>query len=250
MTRPKEAASSMAAKLRKLGAEVLELPAIQTTAKKENTALFTAFSHLQTYDWIAFTSPKGVKVFFEEMQKAKVDARKLGNAKFAVVGTGTQKALQERGFFADVMPKLFDGVTLGKMLCEKCSGTEKILLPRAEIGSQEIIEELKKKAGITIDDIGIYETLYEKSEIIDEKKEFEAGSIDCAVFTSASTVKGFVEAVPELDYSKVKAACIGKQTKAAADKYSMETYMSKEASIDSLLELVIELKKNSEKKEL
>ena len=56
--------------------------------------------------------------------------------------------------------------------------------------------------------------------------------------------------MPELDYSKVKAACIGKQTKAAADKYSMKTYMSKEASIDSLLELVIELKKNSEKKEL
>ena len=250
VTRPKEAASSMAAKLRKLGAEVLELPAIQTTAKKENTALFTAFSHLQTYDWIAFTSPKGVKVFFEEMQKAKVDARKLGNVKFAVVGTGTQRALQERGFFADVMPKLFDGASLGKMLCEKCSGTEKILLPRAEIGSQEIIEELKKKAGITIDDIGIYETLYEKSEITDEKKEFEAGSINCAVFTSASTVKGFVKAVPALDYSKVKAACIGKQTKAAADKYSMETYMSKEASIDSLLELVIELKKNSEKKEL
>ena len=141
------------------------------------------------------------------------------------------------------MPELFDGASLGKMLCEKCSGTEKILLPRAEIGSQEIIEELKKKAGIVIDDIGIYETLYEKSEIIDEKKEFEAGSIDCAVFTSASTVKGFVEAVPELDYSRVKAACIGKQTKAAADKYSMETYMSKEASIDRLLELVIELKR-------
>ena len=108
-----------------------------------------------------------------------------------------------------------------------------------------------KERGIVIDDIGIsFRVFYEKSEIIDEKKEFEAGSIDCAVFTSASTVKGFVEAVPELDYSRVKAACIGKQTKAAADKYSMETYMSKEASIDSLLELVIELKKNSEKKEL
>lgn len=250
VTRPKETASSMAVKLRKLGAEVLELPAIKTVAIKNNTALLEAFQQLQQYDWIVFTSPKGVKVFFEEMKEAKIDIRKLGKAKFAVVGTGTKKALYERGFFADAMPEVFDGVSLGKMLCEQCVGTEKILLPRAKAGSQEIIRELEKKQGISIDDIGIYETLYENSDIIDEKQEFELEHIDCAVFTSASTVKGFVEAVPELDYSKVKAACIGKQTKAEADKYLMETYVSKEASIDSLLELVIELKKNVKKKEL
>lgn len=138
---------------------------------------------------------------------------------------------------------------LGKC-CVKNAAEQKNITPQSRNRQSGNHRRIKEKAGIVIDDIGIYETLYEKSEIIDEKKEFEAGSIDCAVFTSASTVKGFVEAVPELDYSRVKAACIGKQTKAAADKYSMETYMSKEASIDSLLELVIELKKNSEKKEL
>ena len=250
VTRPKESASSMAKKLRTLGAEVLELPAIKTQAIENNKALLTAFERLQSYHWIVFTSPKGVTVFFEEMKKAGKDARALANVKFAVVGTGTHKALKEKGFFADLMPDVFDGASLGKLLCEKCCGTEHILLPRAEIGNSEIIEELKKKPGISVEDMGIYHTFYEKSEIIDEKKEFEVGSIDCAVFTSASTVKGFVEAVEGLDYRKVKAACIGKQTKAAADSYHMKTYMSKEASIDSLLELVIELKEDSEKKEL
>ena len=75
-------------------------------------------------------------------------------------------------------------------------------------------------------------------EVIDQKAEFEAGEIACAVFTSASTVRGFAEAVPGLDYTKVKAACIGKQTKAAADRYGMETYMASKATMESLAELV------------
>ena len=66
--------------------------------------------------------------------------------------------------------------------------------------------------------------------LIDEKKEFETGSVDCVVFTSASTVKGFVEGTPGLDYTAVKAACIGKQTKAAADAYGMKTRMAEESN--------------------
>ena len=78
-----------------------------------------------------------------------------------------------------------------------------------------------------------------------EKKEFETGQMDCAVFTSASTVRGFVKATPGLDYTKVRAACIGKQTKAEADAVGMETYMAKKATIDSVLDLVIELKEKT-----
>ena len=52
------------------------------------------------------------------------------------------------------------------------------------------------------------------------------------VFTSASTVKGFVNSTGLSDYSGVTAACIGKQTKAAADSYGMKTYMAEKATID------------------
>ena len=37
------------------------------------------------------------------------------------------------------------------------------------------------------------------------------------------------------------AACIGKQTKAAADAMGMKTYMAKEATMEALTELVVEL---------
>ena len=82
---------------------------------------------------------------------------------------------------------------------------------------------------------------------VNEQKEFEHGTNDLAVFTSASTVKGFVESTKGLDYSRVRAACIGKQTRAAADSYGMQTYMSEKATIDSLIELVETLKRSEEK---
>ncbi len=85
--------------------------------------------------------------------------------------------------------------------------------PRAAIGNRELTEELSKVEHLEVEDIATYDTCYESQELIDERMEFEQGRIDYAVFTSASTVKGFARAVEGLDYSKVKAVCIGKQTK-------------------------------------
>lgn len=249
VTRPRELVSTMAEKLRVLGAEVLELPAIRTAPLKDQSKLYHAFEKLDTYQWVAFTSPTGVKVFFEEMKKTKTDVRKMCNVKIAAIGKGTQKALEERGLFPDLIPQVYDGETLGRELCQLCSGGEHILIPRAAMGNQEIIKALSEKSDIVIDDIPTYDTFYETQEVIDQKKAMEAGEISCAVFTSASTVRGFVQATPGLDYTKVRAACIGKQTKAAADEWGMETYMAEKATIDSVLDLVIELKEKTARKQ-
>lgn len=249
VTRPRELVSTMAEKLRVLGAEVLELPAIRTAPLKDQSKLYHAFEKLDTYQWVAFTSPTGVKVFFEEMKKTKTDVRKMCNVKIAAIGKGTQKALEERGLFPDLIPQVYDGQTLGRELCHLCASGEYILIPRAAMGNQEIIKALSEKSDIVIDDIPTYDTFYETQEVIDQKKAMEAGEISCAVFTSASTVRGFVQATPGLDYTKVRAACIGKQTKAAADEWGMETYMAEKATIDSVLDLVIELKEKTARKQ-
>ena len=65
--------------------------------------------------------------------------------------------------------------------------------------------------------------------------------------TSASTVKGFAESTRGADYTGLTAACIGKQTKAAADKLGMETYMAEKATIEHLIRLVEEIKHKKER---
>lgn len=80
--------------------------------------------------------------------------------------------------------------------------------------------------------------------LLTRRRNLRTGEISCAVFTSASTVKGFAEGTKGLDYSKVKAACIGKQTKAAAESFGMKAYMAEKATIDSLVKLVEDMKRS------
>ena len=244
VTRPKELVSRLSESLKVKGAEVLEIPAIKIEKIKENDTVKKAIKNIKEYDWIVFTSPSGVKIFFKELVEEKADIRILSNIKIAVIGEGTKRELNERGMFPDLMPEVYDGEALGRELAEVCKDGEKILIPRADIGNKKLVEEILSKKQVTINDVPTYSTLYEKSIIIDEKKEFENGNIDYAIFTSASTVKGFVEITKGLDYSLVNAICIGKQTNEEAMKHGMKTFVSKKATIESLIELTEELNLN------
>ncbi|MGI6070709.1 MAG: uroporphyrinogen-III C-methyltransferase [Blautia sp.] len=241
LTRPRDLISGMAVKLRAKGAEVLELPAIRTEPREDQSALLLALDRIGTYQWLVFTSPTGVRVFFEEMAKAGRDIRSLANVRIAAIGKGTEGKLRDRGLFVDLMPEIYDGDHLGETLARECSPGVRVLIPRAGKGNAHLVE-LLEEAGAYVDDVPIYDTVYDSQELIDESREFAAGSIDCAVFTSASTVKGFVESTKGLDYRLVKAACIGRQTMEAAKAFGMTAYMAEKATMDSLVELVIQMK--------
>ena len=241
VTRPRGMISGMAARLRKLGAEVLELPSIETVAREDQSALDAALDAMKSYSWIVFTSPTGVRVFFDVLKKAGRDVRCLAGTKIAAIGTGTKKELSDRNIMVDFVPSVYDGETLGRELAELVSSGDRILIPRAALGNEQLVAELTG-AGAEVTDIPTYDTVDAKQDLVDEAGLFESGKIDCAVFTSASTVRGFVSRNPGLDFSLVRAACIGKQTKHAAEACGMKAYMSEEATMDSLAQLVILMK--------
>ena len=60
------------------------------------------------------------------------------------------------------------------------------------------------------------------------------------VFTSSSSVHAFVQSFPRLDFSLVHAVCIGAKTTKTAKEYGMHTETSEKATIESILEKVIE----------
>lgn len=241
VTRPKGRSSRTADELRKKGAEVLELPSVRTVPLEDQSKLTTAFDKMSSYQWIVFTSPTGAEIFFDELRKAHKDIRSLAGAKVAAIGQGTAGILEDRGILVDLIPPIYDGDSLGEALAERLHEGDRILLPRARKGNQNLLKILTEQ-GAQVDDIATYDTVYENSRLIQIDKEIERDAIDCVVFTSASTVKGFAESTGCKDYSHVTAACIGKQTKAAADTYGMQTYMAEKATIDSLIELVVRIK--------
>ncbi len=281
LTRPKELISEMAVRLRRAGAEVLEMPAIETVPIEPNPALDRKMAELRAGDkrpdWIIFTSPSGVRIFMERLLSEQ-DIRVLAGIKIAVIGEGSAKKLRTYGIRADFMPSVYDGETLGRELARKIrqesaeaelqkpaeekihsfaeenvhySAEEtlqksaepdppvRILIPRAAIGNPELTEELQKAGNVEISDIAIYETRYVSPELIDVRTQIRNGEIDYAVFTSASTVRGFSAVMKDTDMSGFKAVCIGRQTRAAAEARGMETRMAEKATLDALVEAVM-----------
>lgn len=241
VTRPRDLISRMANKLRVMGAEVLELPAICTEPIPDNTKLKEALDTLGSFQWIVFTSPTGVKVFFKELRESGKDIRALGSVKIASIGKGTSGELKKLGLYPDLVPEVYDGEHLGRELAKTAGEGDRILIPRAEIGNHEIIDELSRGNHLSVTDIPTYTTAYSASSVIDQKELFADNDNAMAVFTSASTVRGFAKACPALDFTRVRAACIGRQTAKAAAELGMQIYIAKEASMDSLVELICEI---------
>ncbi len=241
VTRPKELISEMSAMLRREGAEVLEIPAIGIVPVKDMRPLHDSIHALESgeYDWIVLTSPNGVRIFFNEICNVS-DIRALAGVRIAVIGKGTEKELKKHGLRPDFIPSVYDGETLGSELAALCEEGTRILIPRASIGNPELPERLKSVPGVTVDDIPVYDTVYEKDPIIDISSDISNGEIDYAVFTSASTVRGFAEAFADADLSSVNAICIGKQTEAQAKQYNMKTRTAKKATLEAVVECVRE----------
>ena len=219
VTRPRGRAGKLSAKLRGLGAEVVECPCISTRT------LDVKLPQLSGWSWIGFTSATGVEAFFELLAKEGRDVRETGGAKIAAIGKATMEALRARGLSVDYVPEVYDGASLADGLAPLAAGG-KVLMLRAKDGSPELTEHLRA-AGADFTEFALYETTYEKPAVLPD-------GADAALFTSASTVRGFAAA---FGGPVVKTACcIGRQTAEEAAKHGFEEIRTAEkATLDSLI---------------
>lgn len=248
VTRPRQHLSKLAGELRSLGAQVIELPSIVTHPIHPNQNLCDAMDRLgkgSTEEWFVFTSPVGVTLFFEELYKMKRDIRTLFRCsteiKAAAIGRATANALAEHGIFADVIPEVYCGKNLGTDLAKQAPRGSHITILRAKDGSEELLPPLYE-AGLNVTDVAIYETCAQSHPEIREKirQLFLENAIDYVTFTSASTVEGFVRTMAGMDFTKIHAVCIGEQTAKAAKRYDMQIQISKTASIESMIQLLLD----------
>ncbi len=249
VTRPKTLNSTLSKKLMAKGADVLELPTIRIEPVNQAVSYRSIIEAKGPFAWIVFTSPSGVDVFFETMKNEKLDLRVLNGVRIAAMGPGTTRKIEERGIMVDYMPETYDGISLGQGVGLRCQTGDCVWVPRARFGNEEIVQAIKAYPGLKVYDMPTYDTTYEVPRIISPRREIEKGHIDYAVFTSKSTVKGFVEATAGLDYSQVKAICIGHQTNEAAEAYGMTTWVASEATIDSLVATIESLAVKGDREE-
>lgn len=237
VTRPKERAGTLSDRLRALGADVIEFPCIETHTLFPCTEMEEAVNNIGHYEWLVFTSPAGVSALMELLERTGRDVRALGAIKLAAIGPATDRELRKHGLHADLIPDIYDGIHLGQALCDaKPAG--KILILRAQWGTKDLTDALTENC-ICYDDIGCYETRYTAPNVEKVRKLLTPETI--VTFTSASTVTGFISALGEnTDYCDITAACIGKQTEAAAKKYNLHTITAEKATMDALIQRIVE----------
>lgn len=223
-------------RLEELGAEVTEMDYSTLVPYQENRMLEEVLERVSEYPWAVFTSPNGVDIFFDYLKKLKLDIRALADLKFAVIGTGTAAALEKRGIYPAYLPEKYDVESLAKGLCQMVRKEEKLLILRAEQGS-EILTEVLDAAGMTYTDVKIYDILVdeEKRRIANEKVQ----EMDFITFASGSGVRGFMEnggTIPE----GTKAVCIGTSTRKMLKKYGdYEKITAETFNVDGVVEAIL-----------
>ena len=237
VTRPRERAGTLAARLREQGANVIEAPCIQTVERENVQPLADALR--QKHDWAVFTSPAGVHAAVHALAKLGRDLRALYGMKLAAIGRGTADALAGYGLTADLIPAQYDGEHLADALTAAMPQGGAALLLRAAAGGQILPEKLKA-AGVYVTDVPLYDTEYRCAKADELRAMLEAGTADVVTFTSMSTVEGFTQAVGAADYTGFSALCIGEQTAQAARKYHMNVKIAENATIDAMIACLLE----------
>ena len=132
----------LAARLRELGAAVIEAPAIRTES------LAADLPGLDGYDLLVVTSPNGAHELFERLHASGRDARSLAGITVAAIGPGTARALREHGDRRRRGPGAAwrRGCVDALAACE----FERVLLVRGREG-RDVLPDALRERGATVD---------------------------------------------------------------------------------------------------
>ena len=209
VTRAREQASELRARLEQLGAEVIELPSIALEPIEFSLPAF------DRYAWLVFTSANGVSAFFDQgLAAAGLDARALAPMRVAAIGTGTYDALLARGVRADLVPPRFVAESLVEAFPDPEPPGARVLIARAE-SARDVLPEGLGARGYQVDVLAVYRTIPVVPDA-DHLQRVRAGEVDAITFTSSSTARNFFAAVGPLPAPQPAVISIGPVTSQTA----------------------------------
>lgn len=203
---------------------------------------------LEGCDWLVFTSPNGVRVFFDKMRQERKDLRMLHEKRIAVIGPGTASVLEKIGIYADYMPEVYDAVHLAEGLAERIMSewqeqddhrdrTSAVFL-RARQGS-EALPRIFSEKGIPFVEYPIYD--------LEVEKEKRAAAVirkpDYIVFGSAMGVRAYFEGMEQAGVTNTKSryVCIGERCGEELRKYTDKRFLTaREAGVEEIVECLCE----------
>ena len=236
VTRARGQAEELAAMLRTLGAEAIELPVIDLRPAADTRALDAAIAELPNYDWIIFTSTNAVSFFLEHLDHSHTDVRSL-RAKICAIGEATRDAIQALHLKVDVVPEESTAEGIVSTFERYDMKGKHVLLPRA-VSARELVPETLRKMGAHVDVVDTYQNVIPADAAARAAEIFgRSRKPDWVTFTSSSTVKNLLALVGHSALSGVRVASIGPVTSNTARMHALPVDAeAKDPSMESLVE--------------
>ncbi|AGK99054.1 uroporphyrinogen-III C-methyltransferase [Clostridium pasteurianum] len=239
VTRSKEQSQKICSRLKDIDTVPVELPMIEVKDNIDRNK--EIYLDIEKYDWIVFTSENAVKIFIKGLMKYKEDIRSISKAKIAVIGSATEKALNNYYLKSEISPKEFESEKLAEELKHRVKRGEKVLIPTSNIAHNSIAQTLEE-IGAELEVVYIYDVVspqYESgklSEILEK--------VNVLTFTSPSCVKGFMKNFQgsKLDFKLLEhkeIICIGHITAEALEKVNIKNYKcARTHNVEGIVELL------------
>ena len=236
VTRAREQADALAARLGALGAGVIELPTIEIRPPADTGALDRAIAALGTYDWLIFTSANGVRFFLDRLDAGPHDLRQL-RARLCAIGPATRAAIEALHLKVDLMGQEYVAESLLEAFAAHDLSGRRVLLPRAAVARDLVPAELGRR-GAQVDVVEAYRTVA-PPDLAEHARDALSARPDCLTFTSSSTVRNLVEAAGAEALRGIPVATIGPVTTRTARALGVEVAAQAEVfTIDGLVDAV------------
>lgn len=215
ITREQELTAAWATQLQARGLPVLQLPLLRFVPVTPAPEVAGG-----SFDWILFTSPQGVRAFFDA-------GLEVGTARLGTLGAGTARALNEAGQADNLGIQARDGRELATAFVAMTDPGTRILLPGPRQRGPEV-EEILTAAGCTVTVAPLYETLPVPPEDLPETNFSDA---DVIFFCSPSTVRAFCASWN----ARPEAVAIGETTAAVTRQEGFVTTVAETPDLEAMI---------------
>ncbi|WP_017314727.1 uroporphyrinogen-III synthase [Mastigocladopsis repens] len=230
MTAPRNYAARLSQQLINQGGLPFLMPTIETCLLENFTELDAALQHINTFDWIAFTSRNGIDAFFQRIEDLGLNLLLLTICRFCAIGLDAER-LAALGIKVDLLPKEPSPAGIIAELAKIPDIAKKsVLVPVPEfvdLPEPDVIPSFiagLEKLGMKVTRVPTYRTRCLDKNIYEvELNLIRQGNIDVIAFSSTAEIAGFLQMVnSKRDYEHCVIGCFGPYTAANAQKLGLK----------------------------
>ncbi len=158
VTRAREQARVLSDALRQLGAEPVEIPAIEIRDPPSWEPMDNAIARLKEFHFLLLTSANGVRKFLGRLRLGNRDIGDLSHLEVGAIGPATAAELTQRGVRVAFVPREYRAEGLLAALEGRDVQGRAFLIPRARV-ARDLVPRVLRERGATVEVVPAYETV-------------------------------------------------------------------------------------------